>query len=75
MGNDASDDEEEEEEEEEGGNSYYASVLLLSGDPMHGTKDEYCSYMPNRVSIRDRISFLFSNTKVFFWKIKRQKWT
>ena len=63
MGNDASDDEEEEEEEEEGGNSYYASVLLLSGDPMHGTKDEYCSYMPNRVSIRDRISFLFSNTK------------
>jgi hypothetical protein len=60
---DDDEEEEDEEDEDEEEDSYFASVLLLSGDPMHGTKDEYCSYMPHRASLRDRVSFLMSKTK------------
>ena len=28
---------------------------------MHGTKDEYCTYMPQRASLRSRVSFLVSS--------------
>ncbi len=41
---------------------FVASVLLFSGSPMYGTKDEYCSYMPHRPGLRDRMSLLVSQT-------------
>ena len=46
-------DEEEDEEDEEEVDSFFASVLLLSGDPMHSTRDEYVKY------IHVFVSFLF----------------
>ena len=38
-------EEEEDEEDEEEVDSFFASVLLLSGDPMHSTRDEYVKYI------------------------------
>lgn len=40
---------------------YFANVILFSGDPMHGTRDEFCSYMPTRASLRTRLSLLVSS--------------
>ena len=38
-------EDEEDEEDEAEVDSFFASVLLLSGDPMHSTRDEYVQYI------------------------------